>query len=134
MTLSPDSSYQKLIIQIGDLLHQGRQQATQAVNHILVQTYWQIGRYIVEFEQNGNTKAEYGSELLDKLAQDLKRQYGKGFSRSNLIYMRKFYLSFKKSETVSDQLSWSHYVEILKAEEDEFSYAQKIMAIALITF
>ncbi len=49
MSLLPDSSYQKLIIQIGDLLHQGRQQAAQAVNHLLVQTYWQIGRYIVEF-------------------------------------------------------------------------------------
>ena len=114
MSLLPDSSYQKLIIQIGDLLHQGRQQVAQTVNHLLVQTYWQIGRYIVEFEQNGNTKAEYGSELLDKLSHDLKLQYGKGFSRSNLNYMRKFYLSFKKSETVSDKLSWSHYVEILK--------------------
>ena len=126
MSLLADSSYQKLIIQIGGLLHQGRQQAAQAVNHLLVQTYWQIGRYIVEFEQNGNTKAEYGSELLDKLSQDLKLQYGKGFSRSNLIYMRKFYLSFRKSETVSDRLSWSHYIEILKAENElEISFYTK---------
>jgi len=118
MSLLPDSSYQKLIIQIGDLLHQGRQQAAQAVNHLLVQTYWQIGRYIVEFEQNGNTKAEYGSEFLDKLSQDLKLQYGKGFSRSNLFQMRLFYTKFPKIQTASGQLSWSHYVEILKAENE----------------
>lgn len=118
MSLLADSSYQKLIIQIGGLLHQGRQQAAQAVNHLLVQTYWQIGRYIVEFEQNGNTKAEYGSELLDKLSQDLKLQYGKGFSRSNLFQMRLFYTKFPKIQTASGQLSWSHYVEILKAENE----------------
>jgi hypothetical protein len=118
MSLLPDSSYQKLIVQIGGLLHQGRQQAAQAVNSLLVQTYWQIGRYIVEFGQNSNTKAEYGSELLDKLSQYLRLQYSKGFSRSNPFQMRLFYTKFSKIQTASEQLSWSHYVEILKAENE----------------
>ncbi len=79
---------------------------------------WQIGRHIVEFEQGGSEKSEYGSELLDRLSKDLTLEFGKGFSRSNLVYIRKLYLAFPKSETLSHQLSWSHYFEILKAEND----------------
>lgn len=88
-------SYEQLKTQIGELLRQGRIQAS-AINTILVQTYWQIGRHIVEFEQKGNVKAEYGSELLDRLSKDLTAEFGKGFSRSNLVYIRKFYLTFPK--------------------------------------
>jgi predicted nuclease of restriction endonuclease-like (RecB) superfamily len=84
----------------------------------LIQTYWQIGRYIVEFEQSGNSKAEYGTELLDKLSKDLTLSFGKGFSRSNLFSIRKFYLKFPKIQTLSGQLSWSHYNEILKAANE----------------
>jgi len=112
------AAYGQLKTQIGELLRQGREQAGRAVNAILVQTYWQIGRHIVEFEQKGNIKAEYGSELLDRLSRDLIAEFGKGFSRSNLVYMRKFYLAFPKSETLSHQLSWSHYFEILKADNE----------------
>jgi predicted nuclease of restriction endonuclease-like (RecB) superfamily len=112
------AEYQSLKNEIGELLLQGRARAASAVNTILVQTYWQIGRHIVEFEQSGNKKAEYGTELLDRLSKDLTLEFGKGFSRSNLVYIRKFYLAFPKSETLSHQLSWSHYFEILKAEND----------------
>jgi hypothetical protein len=93
--------YNNLINQIGELLAKGREQAGRAVNTILVQTYWQIGRHIVEFEQGGNAKAEYGSELLDKLSKDLTLAYGKGFSRTNLKNFRKFYLTFQKIQTAS---------------------------------
>jgi predicted nuclease of restriction endonuclease-like (RecB) superfamily len=128
--------YNNLVNSIGDLLAKGREQAGRAVNTILVQTYWQIGRHIVEFEQGGVTKAEYGSELLDKLSKDLITAYGRGFSRSNLVYMRKFYLTFPMtetsskqhqiSETLSHQLSWSHYFEILKADNElEISFYVK---------
>jgi predicted nuclease of restriction endonuclease-like (RecB) superfamily len=120
--------YNRLINEIGELLAKGREQAGRAVNTILVQTYWQIGKHIVEYEQGGNARAEYGSELLDKLSKDLTRAYGKGFSRTNLKNFRKFYLTFPKiqtasgefeiSQTLSDQLSWSHYSEILKADND----------------
>jgi predicted nuclease of restriction endonuclease-like (RecB) superfamily len=120
------NTYQQLKEQIGELLRRGREQAGRAVNTILVQTYWHIGRHIVEFEQKGNIKAEYGSELLDRLSRDLTAEFGKGFSRSNLVYIRKFYLAFPKSETLSHQLSWSHYFEILKSDNElEISFYAK---------
>ncbi|WP_202800250.1 YhcG family protein [Pontibacter sp. BAB1700] len=80
----------------------------------------------VEFEQGGKEKAAYGSDLLNQLSRDLTLEFGKGFSRSNLVYMRKFYLAFSKSETLSHQLSWSHYFEILKADNQlEISFYTK---------
>lgn len=112
------NNYKNLVDQIGVLLQQGRQKAAQSVNTILVHTYWEIGRYIVEFEQNGNERAEYGTQLFERLSRDLVQAYGKGFSRSNLLYMRKLYISFPISETLSHLLTWSHYFEILKAEND----------------
>lgn len=130
------SKYTDLINQIGELLHKGKEQVAKSVNTILVQTYWLIGRHIVEFEQGGNEKAEYGSKLLDKLAKDLTEQYGKGFSRSNVFQIRQFYTRFSKiqtlsgqfenSETLSNVLSWSHYIEILKADNElEISFYTK---------
>lgn len=113
-----ESKYTYLINEIGNLLEKGREQAAQSVNTVLVQTYWLIGRYIVEFEQSGKEKAEYGSNLLDVLSKDLTQLYGKGFGRSNLFYMRKLYLSFQNSGTLSHKLSWSHYYEILKTDDD----------------
>ena len=119
-------SYSELINQIGSLLQLGRQQAAQSVNTILVQTYWHIGQHIVEFEQKGNQKAEYGSQLFERLSKDLILAYGKGFSRSNLLYMRKLYLCFPISETLSHLLTWSHYFEILKADSTlEISFYSK---------
>jgi len=118
--------YDNLIEQIGVLLQQGRTHAAYAVNNILVKTYWQIGKYIVEFEQGGLEKPEYGSKLLDKLSIDLTMKYGKGFSRSNLFYIRAFYIKFSKIQTLSGQfdetslfqLSWGHYTEIIKSDNE----------------
>lgn len=112
------ANYQNLIDQIGIILQQGRQKAAQSVNNILVQTYWEIGRYIIEFEQKGDFKAEYGSQLLDRLSKDLSLNYGKGFSRSNIFQMRLFYIKFQKIQTLSGQLTWSHYSEILTADSE----------------
>ena len=109
--------YDGLLQGIGQLLHGARQQAAQTVNTLLVQTYWHIGQHIVEFEQGGHEKADYGSGLLNRLSKDLTALHGKGFGRSNLFYMRKLYLSFSNSGTLSHKLSWSHYYEILKADE-----------------
>ena len=69
------------------VLNEGRKQAAKQVNSILVETYWNIGKYIVEYEQQGEDKAEYGSKLLTSLAKDLKNKYGKGFSKSNIYFM-----------------------------------------------
>jgi hypothetical protein len=110
--------YKGLVSQIGLLLREGRSQAAQAINSALAQTYWQIGKYIVEFEQHGSEKSEYGSKLLDRLSKDLTTAYGKGFSRSNLFLIRQLYLKFPKNPDTSGFLSWSHYAEILKADDE----------------
>ena len=112
------SHYKRLVQDIGALLADGRRQAFRAVDNILVQTYWQIGRRIVEHEQAGEEKAEYGSRLLADLSKDLKQQYGKGFSRSNLQYMRLLYLKYPKCQTLSGKLNWSHYAELLSVSDD----------------
>jgi predicted nuclease of restriction endonuclease-like (RecB) superfamily len=120
------SNYQSLLRQISDTYTDGQRKAAQAVNTHLLETYWQIGRYIVEFEQEGASKAEYGKALLENLSKDLSQLHGKGFSRSNLVYMRLFYQKYPNSVTVSHQLSWSHYVELLKIEDDlERSFYEK---------
>ncbi|MDD4878543.1 MAG: PDDEXK nuclease domain-containing protein [Candidatus Nanoarchaeia archaeon] len=111
-------SYSLLVSEIGNLLESGRRQAVSAVNAAITQTYWQIGRRIVEFEQRGKLKAKYGSRLLKMLSNDLKQKYGKGFSVDNLERMRRFYTNFKISATLSRKLSWSHYVEILAINDD----------------
>ncbi len=110
------NTYNKLIIEIGNLLVAAKQKVAQEVNTVLVNTYWEVGKYIVEFEQKGNEKAEYGTQLFDRLSKDLTVAYGKGFGRSNLLYIRKLYLSFQISGTLSHKLTWSHYYEILKAD------------------
>lgn len=110
--------YHHLISEIGNILELGRTKAVYAVNTILVNTYWEIGKQIVEYEQRVSENADYGNKLFERIAIDLKKRYGKGFSRSNIIYMRLFHLKYQKSQTLSDQLTWSHYVELLEIEED----------------
>ena len=112
-----DSEYVRLVSLISDVWEKARDNAAIAVNTELLEANWQTGRYIVEFEQGGNIKARYGEQLITNLAKDLTRLRGRGFSRSNLIYMRKLYLTFPKSETLSHQLTWSHYFELLKCDD-----------------
>ncbi len=115
--LYSQKDYKSLIQDIGSIFEEGKKQAYKAVNNILVQTYREIGKRIVEFEQKGKINSEYGSKLLINLSKELS-PYGKGFSRSNLTYMRLFYIKYPKSETVSHQLTWSHYFELLKVDDD----------------
>ena len=115
-----NSDYQELIHQVGVDLENGRQQVVAAVNNTMVRTYWTIGQHIVEYEQKGHEKAEYGSGLLDRLSEDLSKQYGNGFGRSNVFSMRRFYLLYPKIQTVSGFLSWSHYAERLKVDDPIF--------------
>jgi predicted nuclease of restriction endonuclease-like (RecB) superfamily len=118
--------YQDLLHHVGETLENGRAKAVAAVNSAAVATYWEIGRNIVEFEQAGSVKAEYGTELLKRLSRDLTDAYGKGFSHSNLVYMRKLYLTYPKSQTLSDFLSWSQYIELLKIDDpQERSFYEK---------
>jgi predicted nuclease of restriction endonuclease-like (RecB) superfamily len=114
----PTDAYRNLLGQISDTYTQGQVRAVQAVNTQLVETYWQVGRHIVEVEQDGNLRAEYGKALIKNLSTDLGRLHGKGFSRSNLIYMRLLYLRYPISEMPSHLLTWSHYFELLKLDDD----------------
>ncbi len=126
MTDIQTNKYNNLLNNIGEILSQGRIKAVKSVNSILVETNWYIGQYIVEFEQGGNEKAEYGSVLLNRLSKDLHSAYGKGFSKSNIYLMRLFYLKFEKFQTVSGKLSWSHYAEIVTISDDlERSFYEK---------
>ena len=110
-------NYDELILAVGNLIQDGRKQIFISANSVMVSTYWQIGQYIVQFEQHGKNRADYGQEILSKLAKDLTLRYGKGFSLSNITKMRKLYLCFPILQTLSAKLSWSHYVEILKSED-----------------
>ena len=83
--LTKADGYQKLVTRISDVYRNGRVRAEQAVNVHITETYWQIGHDIVEFEQGGKVRAEYGKALLASLSRDLTRLHGKGFSRSNLV-------------------------------------------------
>ena len=112
-----DPEYVRLVTQIADVWDGAREQAFNAVNTSLLMANWKIGEYIVEFEQNGEVRAKYGDALLVNLSKDLTRLRGRGFSRSVLTYMRKFYLAFPKCATVSHKLTWSHYLELLKCDE-----------------
>jgi predicted nuclease of restriction endonuclease-like (RecB) superfamily len=112
------SRYQALLSQIGEVLKEGRRNAIYSINHTLVRTNWHTGRYIVEFEQKGNVRATYGTALLDNLSRDLTKLYGKGFSRSNLNFIRMLYVKYPNCETLSHKLSWSHYFELLKIDDD----------------
>ncbi len=115
------NEYGELLDQISGVFSQGQVQALRAINVALIDTYWQVGRHIVEFEQAGQKRAVYGKALLEELARDLKLRHGRGFSRSNLSHMRQFFLrypDFSICEKASHKLSWSHYVELLKLDDD----------------
>ena len=113
-----DISYNRLLEQISGTYTQGQFRAVQAVNSTLIDTYWQVGRHIVEFEQGGEQRAGYGKALLEQLARDLTLRHGKGFSRSNLNHMRLFYQRYPICEKASHKLSWSHFVELLKLDDE----------------
>ena len=120
-----EAEYRQLIDNVGLALQCGRRKLASSVNATIVQTYWQIGKFIVEYEQHGNERAEYGSDLLNRLSRDLTLKYASGFSRSNVFYIRKLYLEYPKVQTLSE-LSWSHYIELLKIEDkSERSFYEK---------
>ena len=121
-----DSEYESLLQNVGDALSRGRQRVASYIGTQTVRTYWEIGKYIVEYEQKGNEKAEYGSDLLNRLSRDMKERYGKGFGRSSIYNMRKLYLTYPKVQTLSGFLSWSHYIELLKIDDPmERSFYEK---------
>ncbi|RDH42135.1 PDDEXK nuclease domain-containing protein [Zooshikella ganghwensis] len=105
-----------LVQAIAQHIEQARTEVRRTVNSAMVQSYWEVGRLIVDHEQQGQQRAEYGKQQLQNLSQQLTERLGKGFDVTNLRNMRRFYLAFPIRETVSLELSWSHYNQLARIE------------------
>lgn len=116
--ISSNEMLNTLISNIEQTVAIAKEKLATSVNTTMTETYWQIGKYIVETEQDGKIKAAYGKKLLTTLSHELTLRLGKGYSRPNLNNMRKFYLKYPKCQTVSDKLSWSHICELIKLDDD----------------
>jgi len=103
-----------LFSQIKAVFDEARTKISRSVNSAMVQAYWSVGKYIVEYEQQGEQRAEYGKNVINDLSARLTKEYGSGFTVSNLKYMRQFYIYFPIRHAVRDQLTWTHYRSLLK--------------------
>ena len=113
----PDTELVSLADKISREVEKGKRSLAIDINSTIVETYWNIGRYIVEFEQGGQAKAKYGTSLLTSLSKILRAKIGRGYSRPNLNNMRKFYLLYPICQTVSNKLTWSHICELITIED-----------------
>jgi predicted nuclease of restriction endonuclease-like (RecB) superfamily len=104
---------------INKIIEDAHNTVYRTANFTMVKAYWHIGQAIVEEEQNGRERAEYGQELIKQLAKKLTKKHGKGFTETNLKYMRQFYRFFEKSHSLRDELSWTHYRLLLKVENEQ---------------
>ena len=125
--VSLDRTYSEFVAQLAGLLEQARRNSARSVNAIMTSTYWEVGRRIVEQEQCGQKRAQYGKALLHRLAEDLTSRFGKGFSERNLLTMREFYRAWSIPQTTSAEsehlvsrprfpLPWSDYVRLLSVK------------------
>lgn len=108
-----------ILSDIHSIISQARQRAVRSVNFERVIMYWQIGQRIFEEEQKGKERAEYGAALIHNLSKELQPEYGSGFSSRNLEMMRLFYRTYPKTQTLSAQLSWSHYSLLLSVDNED---------------
>lgn len=108
---------EKLITEIKNLILNARDNVERQINHTMLMTYWNIGRIIVEYEQGGEHRAEYGKQLIKNLSRELTQDVGRGFSMSNLFNMRAFYLNYPKFQSATGKLSWTHYCELLSVSD-----------------
>jgi predicted nuclease of restriction endonuclease-like (RecB) superfamily len=115
--LVPTAEFEQSYARVRAVLEEARGHAHRAINSIMVQAYWEIGRAIVEEEQRGQTRAEYGKQLIMDLSKRLTADFGKGFDRSNLFHMKAFYVAFPKVDALRRELSWTHYRTLLKVEK-----------------
>ena len=115
-----------IVSEIKSILETARDRAARQVNSELLAAYWKIGEIIVRYEQEDKVRAAYGAQTLKQLSGVLSREFGRGFSRSNLQNMRQFYLTYPKSQTPSGKLSWSHYCELLSiSDADKRGFYEK---------
>jgi predicted nuclease of restriction endonuclease-like (RecB) superfamily len=115
-----------LFKKVSQLLHESRCQVIRSINTAMVYTYFEIGKLIIEEQQHGKDRAKYGKSVLKNLSEKLTEEVGSGFSVDNLENMRRFYLTYSNSETVSRnlkspdfQLSWSHYLKLMRIDNPE---------------
>ena len=111
--------YEDIYSEIKETLLLSRNQAYSAVNFAMLQAYWQIGRIIVEHEQNGNARAGYGKSVLQELSSHLTKDFGKGFSVRTLQQMKKFYVMFPNTNALRSQLTWTHYRLLMSVENEQ---------------
>ena len=112
-----DNEINNIFDNIKELVINSRNKVYSIVNTEMLNLYWNIGKAIIEIQQ-GDERASYGDAVLEKLSQKLTNEFGKGFSKRNLERMRKFYSCFPIATTLSSQLSWSHYLELIKIDEE----------------
>ena len=112
-----DENINPIFEEIRNLINTSRNRVYSAVNTEMLNLYWNIGKIIIEIQQ-GDERATYGDNVLEKLSEKLTNEFGKGFSARNLRTMRKFYIIYPIWKTVSAKLSWSHYLELIKIEEE----------------
>lgn len=115
---------------ITTIIETARNKVQSVVDHEMVRAYWEIGREIVEDEQKGEKRAEYGKAVIEGLAIELTSRHGKGFDRSNLWNMRSFYMAFPILDALRRELSWTHYRQLLKVEEPQKRSFYEIEAAA----
>ena len=108
---------EKFYNEIKNILNMARNKVYKTANFVMVEAYWNIGKSIIE-EQGGNEKAEYGAGLIKELSKQMTQDFGKGFTVTNLKYMRQFYLMFPNGHALRDELSWTHYRLLIKVEND----------------
>ncbi len=113
-----NEKYFELIDTIGSTIQRARENAIRAINTELVRANWEIGKHIVEFEQGGHERAEYGSDLLSNISKDLKLRFGKGFGRRNVLDMRRFYVAYPIWQTVSAKLNWSQFIVLIGISDE----------------
>lgn len=124
MRTSCELSY--VVGQIKSILYKARSNVVSQVNGELLKAYWNIGRIVCEYEQSTPERADYGKQTMKNLSKELTREFGKGFSVSNLQFMRRFYLTYSIQQTVSVKLGWSHYCELLTiTDSDKRSFYEK---------
>lgn len=109
----------KLVNEIKSLINEARKHVVHSVNTAMVITYWEIGRRIVEEEQNGSERAEYGKYLIQNLANALTEEFGNGFGTTNLKYFRQLYLTFPIRHALRGELSWTHYRQLMRVDSEE---------------
>lgn len=116
--INSDNEINSIFDSIKNLVINSRNKVYHTVNTEMLNLYWNIGKIIMEIQQ-GDERASYGDAVLDKLSQKLTNEFGKGFSSRNLRTMRKFYLIYPIWKTVSSKLSWSHYLELIKIDDEQ---------------